>query len=141
MNRHAHFEAILARARARPNLNVYDTEAPLNIDGTIMRDSFVVLHDVGADWIRPIRYGEARTSESTRQMRVVARCVGEDAAAVRRIVAVVDAQFTGWTPIVAGRTCWPLVLDNEGEIEDDDTVKPPIPFVDLDFIYRTAPKG
>jgi hypothetical protein len=141
VNRQAHFEAILTRARSRPNLIVHDTKAPLNEDGTPVRASYVVLHDLGADKILPGRYTEAQTAETSRVNRVVGRCVGEDAAAVRRIVSALSAQLVGFAPSVGGRVCWPLIVDHEGEIEDDTTVKPPIPYADVDFTYRTQPGG
>lgn len=42
---------------------------------------------------------------------------------------------------VPGRTCRPIVVDDESEVEKDTTVSPPLWFVDVDFTYRTVPKG
>lgn len=139
MNRQAHFAALIARAKQRPNLIVHDGEAPLNADGTPFRASYVVLHDLGADDVGDARYTKAQTADSARTMRVVARCVGEDENAVRGVMDALSAQFIHWAPTVQGRHCWALVLDNESEIQNDDTVKPPLKFADLDFTYRTTP--
>lgn len=141
MDRYAHFQAILARAREHPALVVHDTDAPLNPDGTVVRSSYVVFHDLGADDIDDDRYTAADDLNASRQMRVVARIVGRDAAAVRRVSDAVEAQMLGWSPVVPGRECWPLRLDEEGEMDDDRTVSPSLPFVELDFIYRSNPEG
>ncbi|MDR6868452.1 hypothetical protein J2Y69_003068 [Microbacterium resistens] len=141
MNRYAHFEAIIARARERGAPPVHDSNAPLNSDGTVVRSSYVVLHDLGPDEIGDDRYTAADDVTAARTMRIVARCVGEDPAAVRRVADAMIAQLVGWTPVVPGRVCWPIRLDDEGEVEDDQKVSPPLPFIDLDLIYRSTPEG
>ena len=142
MNRQAHFDAILTRARARPNLIVHDSTAPLNEDGTIVRASYVVLHDHGPDEIGDRRYTGSRDGDEGRTMRVIGRCVGEDPEAVRHVQSALIGQLThGWVPTVPGRTCWPLIVDDEGEIEEDDTVSPSLWFADVDFTYRSNRGG
>lgn len=144
MNRQAHFEQILTRARARPNLTVHDSEAPLDANGQIVRASYVVLHDLGPDGIGDHRFTKRVDVNSGRVMRVVGRCVGEDAAAARRVSTALIAQLTppgGWSPTVEGRDCWPLVLDDESDVKKDDKVSPPLWFVDVDFTYRSNPSG
>ncbi len=141
MNRHAHFEAILARARERAAPPTYDTDAPLNPDGTVVRSSYRVMHDLGADDIGDDRYAALNGDDAARTMRFVARCVGVDPAAVRRVADATRAQFVKWTPIIPGRSCWPVRLDGDGEMKEDKTVSPPLPYVDLDFTYRTFPEG
>lgn len=141
MDRAAHFEALLARLRERQGLTVHDTNAPLDEKQRVVRGTYVVLHDLGPDEYGDERYTAPQTADSAATMRVVARCVGEDANAVRKISGVVRRQFLRWAPTVTGRTCWPLVLDEEGEIEEDKDVSPPLPFADIDFTYRTTPGG
>lgn len=139
--RFEHFEAVLARGRARQNLTVHDTNVPLNPDGTIFRGQYVVLHDLGADELEGGRYTAAQLATSAVTMRFVARCVGVDPAAARRIADTVRAQYVRWTPVVAGRTCWPVLLDLEGDVEQDKDVKPPLSYIDIDFTYRSFPGG
>ncbi|WP_336647526.1 hypothetical protein [Microbacterium sp. MMO-10] len=142
MNRQAHFETILTRARARPNLIVHDSTAPLNGDGTVVRASYVVLHDHGPDEISDRRYTGSRDGDEGRTMRVIGRCVGEDPAAARRVASALIGQLTnGWTPIVPGRICWPLLIDDESEAIEDDKVSPSLWYVDVDFTYRSNRGG
>lgn len=137
MNRAEHFEKLIARLRARPNLIVHDEIAPLNEDGTVVRTSYVVMHDLGADKVGDERYTAPRRPEEGQTLRAVARCCGADANAARRIADVVRAQLEGWAPSVPGRVCTALVVDDIGEVELDKTVKPPLPYVDIDFTYRS----
>lgn len=139
--RHEHFEAVIARGRARPNLAVHDTNAPLNPDKTLFRGQYVVLHDLGPDELGDERYTTAQLATSAVTMRYVARCVGEDPAAARRIADVVRAQFVRWTPVVAGRVCRPVELDQEGELMQDKDTTPPLSYTDIDLTFRSLPEG
>lgn len=139
MNRQAHFEQILTRARARPNLIVHDSQAPLDGDGQIVRASYVVLHDLGPDDIGDRRFTKRRTVTSGRTMRVVGRCVGEDPAAARRVADAFKTQMDGFEIVTPGRKCWPMVIDDESEADKDAKVSPPLWFVDIDMTYRSDP--
>gem|GEM_PF-1668555 len=140
MNRQAHFEQILARARARPNLTVHDSDAPLDGNGQVVRDQYVVLHDLGPDAVH-LRFTERRSVESARTMRVVGRCVGVDPAAARRIADAFSAQMDGHVIVVPGRKCWPITVDDVADVDKDTKVQPPLWFVDVDLTYRTEPAG
>lgn len=135
-----HFEALIARGRARPNLAVHDTNAPLNPDRTIVRGQYVVLHDLGFDELEAGRYTAEQLATSAATFRVVARCVGEDPAAARRIADVVRAQFVRWEPTVAGRACWPVRLAEESELLQDRDVSPPLSYIDVDLTFRSFPE-
>lgn len=140
MDRQAHFEQVLARARARPNLAVHDSDAPLDDKGQVVRSSYVVLHDLGPDAIET-RFTERPSDASACVMRVVGRCVGVDPAAARRVAGAFKVQMDGHVIVVAGRTCWPLTIDDESEVEKDTKVSPPLWYVDVDLTYRSEPAG
>lgn len=139
MNRQAHFEQVMARARARPNLVVHDSDAPLDDNGQIVRASYVVLHDLGPDGTH-LRFAERRSVSSARTMRVVGRCVGVDPAAARHVGDAFAAQMDGHTIDVPGRKCFPIIVE-VSEVEKDTKVSPPLWFVDVDLTYRTEPAG
>ncbi|WP_144795697.1 hypothetical protein [Microbacterium paludicola] len=126
-------------ARSRPNLVVHDSDAPLDAKGQIVRDSYVVMHDVGPDEIGDNRFAQRRTASSGRTMRVVGRCVGVDPAAARRVAGAFKTQMDGFEILTAGRKCWPLVIDDESEADKDTKVSPPLWFVDIDMTYRSDP--
>lgn len=140
MNRQEHFEKVIARARARPNLTVHDTRAPLDANGQLVRASYVVLHDLGPDDVHT-RFSERRSVDVSRTMRVVGRCVGVDPAAARRVATAFAAQMDGYELIVTGRKCWPITIDDESDVKDDDKVSPPLSYVDVDLVYRSDPIG
>ncbi|MEV4737183.1 MULTISPECIES: hypothetical protein [unclassified Microbacterium] len=137
MNRAEHFARVIARVRERPNLVAHDEIAPLNADGTIVRASYVVMHDLGADDVGDKRYTAPRRPEEGQTLRVVARCVGVDANACRKVADAVIGQLSGWTPSVPGRSCEPLKVDEVGDVTPDKTVSPPLPYIDVDFTYRS----
>lgn len=139
MDSEAHFSAVLARLREHPALTVEDSEMP-TVDGVIVRASYVVLHDLGPDEIHT-RYTADSTSDSARTMRVVARCVGVDPAAVRRVRDAVAKQLGRWAPQVPGRVCERMQLVDESEVQADRKIQPPLWWADLDFTYRTSPGG
>lgn len=139
MNRQAHFEQVLAHARARPNMVVHDSDAPLDENGQIVRASYVVLHDLGPDEVH-LRLTERRSVTSARTMRVVGRCVGVDAAAARRVGDAFAAQMDKHVLVVPDRKCFPIVVE-VAEVEKDTKVSPPLWFVDVDLTYRTEPAG
>lgn len=141
MNRQAHFEQLLARARARPNLVVHDSDAPLDDNGQVVRASYVVLHDLGPDEIGDNRLAKRRTAAAGRTMRVVGRCVGVDPAAARRVADAFKPQMDEFVIVVPGRKCWPVEIDDESEVEKDTKVSPPLWYVDIDLVYRSDPAG
>lgn len=140
MNRQEHFEQVIARARARPNLVVHDSDAPLDDNGQVVRASYVVMHDIGPEDVQ-LRFTERRSVDSACTMRVVGRCVGVDPAAARRVAAVFGAQMDGHVIVVPGRSCKPLKVADESEVEKDTKVSPPLWYVDVDLTYRTEPAG
>lgn len=141
MNRQAHFEQLLNRARARPNLVVHDSDAPLDDKGQVVRATYVVLHDLGPDQIGDDRFTERRTATAGRTMRGVGRCVGVDPAAARRVADAFKTQMDGFEIVTPGRKCWPVVIDDESEVEKDTKVSPPLWYVDIDLVYRSDPAG
>ncbi len=139
MNRQAHFEQVMERARARPNLVVHDSDAPLDDKGQVVRASYVVLHDLGPDGTH-LRFSERSSVSSARTMRVVGRCVGVDPAAARHVGDAFAGQMDGHTIVVPDRTCFPIIVELS-EVEKDTKVSPPLWFVDVDLTYRTEPAG
>lgn len=140
MNRQAHFEQVLARARARPNLVVHDSDAPLDEKGQVVRAQYVVLHDLGPD-SKHLAFTERASVAASRMMRVVGRCVGVDPAAARRTADAFAVQMDGHVLVVPGRKCWPITIDDESDVEKDTKVSPPLWYVDIDLVYRTDPAG
>lgn len=141
MNRQEHFEQLIAHARARPNLIVHDSAAPLDSAGQIVRGQYVVLHDAGPDEIGDNRFTKRRTDTAGRTMRAVGKCVGVDPAAARRVAAAFKTQMDGHELTVPGRKCWPILIDDESEVDKDEKVSPPLWFVEVDITYRTDPAG
>jgi hypothetical protein len=139
MDRQAHFEVILARARARPNMVVHDSAAPLDGNGQIVRGQYVVLHDLGPDRIGDNRFTKVDTEDSARQMRVVGRCVGVDPPAARRTAGAFGKQMDQFVIVTPGRTCTPMLIDDETDVTEDKGTSPSLWYVDVDLTYWSNP--
>lgn len=113
-----HWDALLARLRAHPIL------AAATFDGVVTGD--------------PQRYANVhgnigrRTSWSLRRRQgrleytFTIHSVGRDPAQARAVGMAVGEQLADWTPVVEGRTCYPLVHAVSQPIFSDPDADPPV---------------
>jgi hypothetical protein len=137
--RSAHFDAFKAQlVSVLPgSFAVYDTQAPLNTDGTVVQGSYVVIHDLGRQRFSDERFTAATVADSGAIFRYVVRAVGKSPFACREVADAVLA-VTGKTFTVAGRYLFPVVCDDaEDEPHADPPDKPLVWFADTDFIVTS----
>lgn len=138
MDRSAHFDGVKALMTAP--LIVHDTVVPLNADGTPVRASYAVLYDLGPD--KPPdddRFTAPQTADSAVELRYVVRAVGETPHAAREVTKASSRQLIKATPAVAGRVCFPLRLDESGDVKQTEDVSPPLYFIDSHYLLRSQP--
>ena len=139
--RTAHFTAFEARVKARVSAlasKTYDGDAPLNTDGTVKRETYLILHDFGFDEQNDERLSVTVQDAADGTYRVVVRVVATTRAAVRSVVDTVKTAMVGHVLTIAGRICGPLAVEpGPHPIERDDDVSPPLFWADLDFIWRS----
>lgn len=140
--RTAHFTAFEARVKARVAAlasKTYDGDAPLNTDGTVKRETYLILHDFGFDEQNDDRLSVTVQDTADGTYRVVVRVVATTRAAVRTVVDTVKTNMVGQVLTITGRACGPLEVEpGPHPIERDDDVSPPLFWVDLDFIWRST---
>jgi len=134
MNRSGHFEAF--KAAIPSPVAAHDTLVPV-VDGEILRASYSVLYDVGADDPPDDdRYLAAQRAASKVTWRYVVKSVGESPFAARAVDSAV-AGLIGKVLIVAGRKCDPLELDEVGPVKEDTSVSPPLYFIESDYLLTS----
>lgn len=139
--RTAHFAAFDARVKARvPALasKTYDGDAPLNTDGTVKRETYLILHDFGFDEQGDERLTVTVQDTADGTYRIVVRVVATTRAAVRSVIDTVKTNMVGQVLTITGRVCGPLEVEpGPTPIERDDDVSPPLFWADIDFIWRS----
>lgn len=140
--RTAHFNAFDARVKARVAAlasKTYDGDAPLNTDGTVKRETYLILHDFGFDEQNDERLSVTVQDTADGTYRVVVRVVATTRAAVRTVVDTVKTNMAGQVLTITGRVCGQLEVEpGPHPIERDDDVSPPLFWADLDFIWRST---
>lgn len=138
MTRAAHFEGF--RSLILPPLESFDSDVPLNGDGTIRRSSYVIVHDLGADDPPDDeRYTAPQTAASRVTYRYVTKSVGLTPFAAREVDDKVAANVVGGTVAVAGRVCDPIVRDEVGDVKQDTDTSPPLYFIESDYLLTSSP--
>lgn len=115
----AHADAILALLAGAPPLSpalvVYDGEAPKDPAQLAAEYVLVYMYTTRPD-------GSALTNVSDRAVtRAICHCVGGDAKAARAVAGRVAAALLDVTPIITGRTCWPIRDEGSQPPRRDDT--------------------
>ncbi len=134
MNTASIFEGVKALLEATP-VDCHDSEAPLNSDGSVVRESYFVLHDLGPDELEDDRYTAAQSSESTLTHRVLVRATGVTAKAARNLTDAAVGELVGTSITVSGRRCDPIQVDPQSftAIKRDTAISPPLYFRDVEF--------
>jgi hypothetical protein len=129
-----HYDAIKAALQSLTSLEIYDTVAPLNSDGTVRKASYYVLHDLGASKFSDQRFTSTQAPASTRMYRYVLRSVGTTPFASREN-ADVGLGLVGKTLTVLGRKIDPIQVDSQSEPSPDPATGTPLVWWnDTDFI-------
>lgn len=147
--RTAHYAAFEAAVKAAvPPLSslVFDGDVPLNADGTIRRATYVVLHDMGFDSQDDGRLAEDPDDVADGTYRVVARVVCAPSASgvgvartgVRDVADTLTSGLVRTILTVPGRVCGAIRKDDGPTgIDRDESVSPPVFYLDVDFIWRS----
>lgn len=139
MNRAAHFERV--KSLIAPPVIVHDSTAPLDEnDGTVVRASYAILYDLGAD--EPPddeRYAKQQDPDSKVTLRYVVKSVGETPFAAREVDGTVAGQLISQVIEVEGRECDPIVCDEIGGVKEDTSVSPPLYFIESDYLVTSKP--
>lgn len=131
----AEYAAVKSRLEADPDLDerVFDA-ARADGDGLI-RDQYVILFGGAPDELNAQRLTAASNVSSDATYTYTTRSVGVSAAACLAVAAKVTTQLAGYVVAITGRNCAPIRPgDGDGSARPDNTVRPPMFFLDQDWI-------
>lgn len=136
--RSAHMAAFMSWLDGGIDPAVYDSDAPLNPDGTIVRASYVVVWDTGPDVLDDERFALPQAYESDGDYRFVTKAVGITPLAARAVRDAVASRLTGHRLVVTGRNCDPIRLDPiSAPVQRDTSVSPPLWFIEDDWLVMS----
>lgn len=105
--------------------------------GVYVRTSYAILFGGGPEERDDDRLASVQTVGSDAEYEYRVRSVGATADAALAVAAVVDAQLTEFVPVISGRLCNPMWLDDASEVEPDYAIKPPLYFMDQWFRLKS----
>lgn len=135
-----HYNAVKARLEASPVLadRIYNTFAT-DATGKPIRTAYVILYGGSPDVLESGRFTARQTKDSDAEYVYTVRSVGPTADSALATADVAAAQLIGFVPVLAGRTCAAIRLDDGGSVEMDDSIAPPLFFIDNDYSLRSYP--
>lgn len=133
-----HFAAFKARlAAALPAAVSVEDTAKVDGAGGLVRAQYVILFGGGPDELDDGRLAAPQSPDSDAEYLYTVRCVGVTADGARMVAQKVIA-IVGQVITVEGRACSPLELDDSSNVEPDNAVKPPLWYLDLDFLLKSS---
>lgn len=134
MNTAAIFDGIKALLDATP-VDCHDSDAPLDADGQVVRESYFILFDLGPDELEDDRHTANQSPDSNLTHRVLLRSTGLSAKAARHLTDAGVGALVGEVITVEGRVCDPIMCDpgSFSAVKRDTDVSPPLYFRDVEF--------
>lgn len=133
-----HYAAVKARLEANANLTgkVYNTLAK-KADGTLITTSYVILYGGTPDVLDDGRLSSVQLATSDAEYLYTVRSVGVNADAALATASVAASQLVGFVPVITGRSCNPILLDDGGSVQMDSSLSTPLFFVDTDYLLKS----
>lgn len=130
-----HFAAVKARLEASSVLagRVYNTFA-VDASGAPIRTAYVILYGGAPDVLNDDRVTAPQSRDSDAEYVYTVRSVGPTADSALATADVATGQLIGFVPTVAGRRCSKIKLEDGGVVELDNSIKPPLFYIDQDFL-------
>lgn len=136
------YAAMKTRAEAEATLTgkVVNTVRVDN-NGTLIRDQYVILFGGGPERLDDDRFTAPQKPTSKAEFVFPTRSVSVTPDGALAVATKLMNQFVGFTPTITGRICERIQLDEGSfsEVKIDDSVLPPLYFVDADYTLVTRP--
>lgn len=135
-----HYAAVKARLEASSVLagKVYNTLAK-DVNGVPIKTAYVILYGGSPDSLESGRFTAIQTKDSDAEYLYTVRSVGPTADSALATADVAATQLIGFTPMVAGRNCAPIRLDDGDSVRMDESISPPLFYIDNDYELRSYP--
>jgi hypothetical protein len=102
--------------------------------GGLVRTQYVILFGGGPDGLDDGRLTSVQSPDSDAEYLYTARCVSVTADGARAVAQRLLSGVVGARPVVAGRSCQPIQLDDATGVVPDNNVSPPLWSMDLDLL-------
>lgn len=133
-----HRAAVKARIEAASVLTGKVHDAVLvDASGALVRTSYAILFGGGPEERDDDRLASLQSVGSDALYEYRVRSVGASVDAALAVAGVVETQLDRFEPVVPGRSCNPMWLDDASEVEADDSVKPPLFYMDQWFRLKS----
>lgn len=137
MNRD-HYLAVFNRIETDPALDNRGYEsARVNADGTLVRDTYWILFGGGPAELGGDRLYLSQEIDDNAVFDFTVRSVSTTTAGVFATSQKVQDKLVGWAPDIAGRLCRKMRLTGSDSVKADNSVKPPLFYVDDEFELRS----
>lgn len=134
----SHFAVVRARLNSDSALAGKGSDSVrVGTDGLPVRETYWVLFGGGPDELDDGADYAPQRADSDAEFVYTVRLVSVTTDAVLSMLSKVSALFAGWVPVVAGRSCTPVVVEL-GEVEPELRVNPPLLFADVELSFRSS---
>lgn len=137
----AHYQAVKARLHADSALSakgIYDAVRVDPTQGLPVQATYIVLFGGAADVLDDGRLSAPQLANSDAEYTYTVRAISTTVDGVMAVMTKVHTQLVGCIPIVAGRNCSPMSLDFSSDVRPDNSVNPPMYFMDCEFILKSS---
>lgn len=134
-----HYAAVKARLEASPVLagRVYNTLAK-SADGKLITTSYVILYGGTPESLDDERLSSVQSKDSDAEYIYTVRSVSSTADGALATADVAATQLIGFVPVITGRNCNPILLDDGGTVDMDASIATPLFFLDNDFLLKSS---
>jgi hypothetical protein len=134
----AHYDAVFAQIDDEDSLHGKGHETVrTDADGRLVRDIYWILFGGSPSELGGDRLTRSQVVDDNAVFDFTVRSVGTSTAAATAESEKVQAQLIGWTPQIDGRRCRPVKFSGADKVRPDNSVKPPLFYVDDEFELRS----
>lgn len=117
---------------------VYDT-VRIDSTGNLVREAYAVLYGGTPDRLTDERYTAAQRPGSRAFYTYTVRAVAPDPGGVRAVTNTAINNLVGKTLTIPSRVCAPITLELGDDVQEDESVTPPMFYSDTEFQLISAP--
>lgn len=133
-----HYDAVFNQIDAEESLHDKGHQAVrLDGEGRLIRDIYWILFGGGPAEIGGDRLVLSQVVDDNAVFDFTVRSVGTSVDSAMAESKKVQDQLIGWTPTIAGRRCRPVKFSGADKVRPDNSVKPPLFYVDDEFELRS----
>jgi len=131
----AEYTDVNSRLTADPAVKVYDAVRQ-DSTGKLLRETYLLLFP-GAGDADDARATSPQSPDSDVEYEWRIRVVSINTDGIMLLVGKVRNLLSGQRPVAAGRDCSPIIVEDDGDVEPDYSITPPLLYCDLLISFRS----